>query len=58
MLDVSNVVRRERRELVGVRLGPSLEDIDRIAADNEWTRSQVIRKLLAIGLEQWKKGRR
>lgn len=44
---------------VNVRVRESaLSQIDQIAEEQEWTRSQVIRKLLAFGLSEWQKGKR
>lgn len=43
-----------RREQVGLRLSPAaLARLDQIAADKEWTRSQVIRHLLRLGLDTY-----
>lgn len=36
----------------------ALTAIDKIASEQEWTRSQVIRKLLGFGLVEWQKGKR
>jgi hypothetical protein len=48
-----------RREQIGLRLAPAaLARIDRIAAEHEWTRSQVIRHLLRLGLAAWDRGQR
>lgn len=31
----------------------SLERVDKIAADHDWTRSTALRTLLALGLDAW-----
>jgi metal-responsive CopG/Arc/MetJ family transcriptional regulator len=56
---VSNVSDNVKRALIGVRLAPSsLAEVDRIAAEHDWTRSQVLRSLLRLGLIEWRKGKR
>lgn len=57
--DVSDTVERDRRVQIGLRLNPSaLTRVDQIAAAHEWTRSQVIRSLLRLGLAAWDRGQR
>lgn len=49
----------DKRGNVNVRIrDEALTAIDKIAEEQEWTRSQVIRKLLAFGLTEWQKGKR
>lgn len=49
----------DKRGNVNVRIrDEALTQIDTIAQEQEWTRSQVIRKLLAFGLTEWQKGKR
>lgn len=49
----------DKRILVGVRMTPtSIIAVDQIAKSQEWSRSQVIRKLLGLGLKAWTKGER
>lgn len=48
MHDMSDVARREQ---IAVRLAPAaLAEVDKIATDREWTRSQTLRELLRLGL--------
>lgn len=47
------------REIVNVRLRhSSIEQIDKIAAQMDWTRSQVLRQLFALGMRAWERGER
>lgn len=56
---LSNVSDNVKRALIGVRLAPSaLAEVDKIAGEHEWTRSQVLRNLLRLGLIEWRKGTR
>lgn len=42
-----------------MRMTPTaINEVDKIANKQEWTRSQVIRKLLRLGLIAWAKGER
>ncbi len=47
------------RILIPVRLRQSsVDQVDRIARENDWNRSQALRTLLALGLKAWKDGKR
>lgn len=47
------------RELVNVRLRhTSVEKIDREASKLDWTRSQMLRVLFALGMRAWERGER
>lgn len=47
------------REIVNVRLrSSSVARIDAIAHKMDWTRSQVMRTLFALGLRAWDRGER
>lgn len=47
------------REQIALRLSPgSLARVDRIAREHEWTRSQMIRTLLRLGIAAWDQGKR
>ena len=49
----------EPRVLVQVRLqAKNVKEIDGIAEDQDWTRSQVLRTLFSLGLKAWKRGER
>ena len=48
-----------RRVQVAVRLAPeALHRVEAIAAEGEWPRAQVIRRLLRLGLAAWDRGQR
>jgi len=52
-------VPEDPRITVQVRLRPSsIEEVDAIAAKHDWTRSQALRTLLALGLKAWKEDKR
>lgn len=45
--------------MIALRITPTaLAEVDKIAEEHEWTRSQVVRKLLTLGLAAWRAGKR
>lgn len=48
-----------KRAMIAIRVNETaLAEVDMIASQNEWTRSQVVRKLLSLGLREWRSGQR
>lgn len=42
--------------MIAIRLNETaLAEVDTIAHEREWTRSQVVRKLLSLGLQEWRR---